>query len=285
LRATYGVAVTSAPKQALLFTLVGIVSAVSVTAILNRQPRPAAALEASDPERAATAAEEERDASLHATFFERPVEHFRILYQGGAQAAIGERVARVLEREYSRIGKTLNSYPSEPVTVILYTNREFQDITRSPSWATGRYDGRIRVAVGGAIDAANLDRIVTHELVHAVVASAAPRGVPAWLNEGLASYLESNDVSWAPAVIRNATTLLPLEDLIGGFSGLDEQNALVAYAESAIAAEILCDQLGANVGRFLQMVGNGSAVDEALLEFHLQPNAFQSEWRRRVGAR
>jgi hypothetical protein len=280
------VAVPSAPKQALLSAVVLIVSALSVTAILNRQPRPAAAApEGLDPERAAAAAEEKRDASLHATFFERPVEHFRILYQGGAQAAIGERVARVLEREYSRIGKTLNSYPSDPVTVILYTNREFQDITRSPSWATGRYDGRIRVAVGGAIDAANLDRIVTHELVHAVVASAAPRGVPAWLNEGLASYLESNDLSWAPAVIRNATTLLPLEDLIGGFSRLDEQNALVAYAESAIAAEILCDQLGTNIGRFLQMVGNGSAVDDALLEFHVQPNAFQSEWRRRVGAR
>ena len=51
------------------------------------------------------------------------------------------------------------------------------------------------------------------------------------------------------------------------------------------AAEILCDQLGTNIGRFLQMVGNGSAVDEAMLEFHVQPNAFQSEWRRRVGAR
>jgi hypothetical protein len=280
------VAGPSAPKQALLFALVGIVSALSVTAILNRQPRPAAAApDGSDSERAAGAAEENLDASLHATFLERPVEHFRILYQGGAQAAIGERVAGVLEREYSRIGKRLNSYPSEPVTVILYTNREFQDITRSPSWATGRYDGRIRVAVGGAIDTANLDRIVTHELVHAMVASAAPRGVPAWLNEGLASYLESNDISWAPVVIRNATTLLSLEDLIGGFSRLDEENALVAYAESAIAAEILCAQLGTNIGRFLQMVGNGSAVDDALLEFHVQPNAFQSEWRRRVGVR
>jgi hypothetical protein len=282
------VAAPSALKQALIVALVGMVSAVSVTAILNRQPRPAApTLEGSDAERAAAAldADEKRDASLHATFFERPVEHFRILYQGGAQAAIGERVASVLEREYSRIGKTLNSYPGEPVTVILYTNREFQDVTRSPSWATGRYDGRIRVAVGGAIDAANLDRIVTHELVHAVVASAAPRGVPAWLNEGLASYLESSDRSWARAVIRDAATLLPLEDLIGGFSRLDEENALVAYAESAIAAEILCAQLGTNIGRFLQMVGNGSAVDEALLEFHVQPNAFQSEWRRRVGVR
>ena len=50
---------------------------------------------------------------------------------------------------YSRIGKTLNSFPTETLTVILYTNREFHDITRSPAWATGNYDGRIRIAVGG----------------------------------------------------------------------------------------------------------------------------------------
>jgi hypothetical protein len=56
-------------------------------------------------------------------------------------------VARVLESEYWRIGKTVNSFPTETLTVILYTNREFHDITRSPSWATGNYDGRIRTTL------------------------------------------------------------------------------------------------------------------------------------------
>jgi Peptidase MA superfamily len=217
---------------------------------------------------------------------ERRNEHFRILYEGGAQESIGDRIANVLESGYRTIGRKLNSYPSEPITVILYTNREFQDLTRSPSWATGRYDGRIRLAVGGALQSTHeLDRIVTHELVHAIVASAAPHGVPAWLNEGLASYLESSDSSWAAETIRNASTVVPLDSLVNGFSRLDEQDALVAYAESATAAEILCGQLGANIGPFLQMLGNGSAVDDALLEFHVQPNAFHAEWRRRVGIR
>jgi Peptidase MA superfamily len=224
-----------------------------------------------------------REASVHNSYVERPAEHFRILYEGGTDQSIGDRVARVLEDGYTRIGKTLNSYPSGTTTVILYTNREFQDVTRSPAWATGRYDGRIRVAVGNALQSPyELDRIVTHELVHAIVASAAPRGVPAWLNEGLAAYLESTDRSWAAATLRGATPL-SLETLITGFSGLDEQNAIVAYAESAIAAEILCTRLGSDIARFLQLVGNGSSVDQALLEFQVQPNAFQAEWRRRVG--
>jgi hypothetical protein len=59
----------------------------------------------------------------------------------------------------------------------------------------------------------------------------------------------------------------------------------VAYAESTAAAEIRCAKLGSNIGGFLQMVGNGSSVDEALLAFQVQPDAFHSEWRRQVGLR
>jgi tetratricopeptide (TPR) repeat protein len=226
-----------------------------------------------------------RESAVHDSYLEKPAEHFRILYEGGPQRSIGDRVAQVLEREYSRIGNVLNSFPAEPLTVILYTNREFHDITRSPAWATGNYDGRIRIAVGGTIQARELDRVATHELVHAIVASAAPRRIPAWLNEGLASYLESTDQGWARGVVRGATTVVPLEALANGFQGLDEQAALVAYAESAIAAEILCAQLGPKIGAFLKEVGNGRSVDQALLEFQVQPNAFHAEWRRRVGLR
>ena len=223
------------------------------------------------------------ESSVHNSYVERPAEHFRILYEGGTEQSVGDRVERVLEREYWRIGKTLNSVPTETLTVILYTNREFHDITRSPSWAAGNYDGRIRIAVGGTLPSRDLDRVVTHELVHAIVASAAPQRVPAWLNEGLATYLEASDDAWTADVLRNATTIVPLDTLGHGFSGLDEQGALVAYAESAVAAEILCAQLGRNIGAFLQSVGSGDSVDQALLEFQVQPNAFHSEWRRRVG--
>jgi tetratricopeptide (TPR) repeat protein len=224
-----------------------------------------------------------RESSVHSGYVERTAAHFKILYEGGTKQSVGDQVARVLEREYSRIGKTLNSFPTETLTVILYTNREFHDITRSPAWATGNYDGRIRIAVGGELPAHELDRVVTHELAHAVVASAAPRPLPTWLNEGLATYLESADRGWAREALRNAATIVPLETLARGFNGLDEQRALVAYAESAVAAEILCAQLGSNIGAFLQLVGNGRSVDDALLEFQVQPNAFHAEWRRRVG--
>src|SRR5512132_1079210 len=128
-----------------------------------------------------------RESGVHNELTDRVGVRFRILFDGERQQALGTRVERILESGYWRIGKMLDSYPAETITVVLYTNRQFTDITRAPAWAGGAYDGRIRLPAGGALRTpAELDRVVTHELVHAVVSSAARGGhVPAWVNEGL----------------------------------------------------------------------------------------------------
>jgi tetratricopeptide (TPR) repeat protein len=226
-----------------------------------------------------------REAALHGKLTESPGVRFRVLFEGQTQQALGDRVARVLESAYWTVGKTLNTYPAETLTVILYTDRQFQDVTRAPAWAGGGYDGRIRLAVGGALKTPRaLDRVVIHEFVHAAIASVAPRNVPAWVNEGLASVLDSQDRTWSRRVLRTTTSRIALEDLEDGFGDLDGPTALLAYAESAMAAEILCERLGPNLGPFLQMVGSGHTVDQALSTFNVQPESFQAEWRRRIGA-
>jgi tetratricopeptide (TPR) repeat protein len=225
-----------------------------------------------------------RESKAHASYDEKPAEHFRILYEGGTQQAIGSRVASVLESEHARLATIFDKTPPAPVTVVLYTNQTFHDLTRSPAWAAGHYDGRIRVAVGGEFSSSDLDRLLAHELVHAFVAASASRRVPAWLDEGLATYLQSTDRNWIPAVLHGAEAL-PFEALTRGFSGLDERAALVAYAESATAVEILHARLGSKIGRFASLIGDGTPLDRALLEFQLQPDAFHAEWRRRVGLR
>jgi hypothetical protein len=227
-----------------------------------------------------------RESDVHARFDAATTVRFRVMFEGTEQRAVGERVSRVLESAYWSIGKQLNSYPGETLTVLLYTNRQFQDITRAPAWAGGGFDGRIRIPVGGALRTpATLDRVVRHELVHAIIAHAAPRNVPTWVNEGLASVFESPDRTWAAKVLAGAGEVFPLEDLDGGFSGLSGREALIAYAESAVAAEILCQRLGPNLGLFLQMLGAGHAVDQALGNLNVRPDDFYAEWRRRVGVR
>lgn len=228
-----------------------------------------------------------RESGVHHDLTDRVGVRFRVLFDGARQEALGARVERVLESGYWRFGKLLDSYPSETITVVLYTNRQFSDITRAPAWAGGSYDGRIRLPVGGAMRTpAQLDRVVTHELVHAIVASAARGGhVPAWVNEGLASHLESADRSWITAAMAGVDGVMPLEDLEEPFGDMDSRSAMVAYAESAVAARLLLERLGSSVGLFLQMIGTGTSVDDALSTLKVDPPGFHAEWRRRVGIR
>ena len=225
-----------------------------------------------------------REAAVHNRLNENTTARFKVLYEGTTQKAIGDQVSALLESAYWRIGKTMNTYPSETLNVILYTNRQFQDITRAPAWAGGGYDGRIRLPVGGALRSPKtLERVVTHEYVHAVIHNAAGDDIPTWINEGLASYMESPDRSWAAAALRRADGRISIKDLAGSFTEFDSDTALVAYAESLIAGQLLCERLGPNLGPFLQMLGSGHSVDQALSTVNIQPELFYAEWRRRIG--
>jgi tetratricopeptide (TPR) repeat protein len=224
-----------------------------------------------------------KESALHAGFNERQDARFKILFEGPEQRAVADRVAATLEAAYLRVGKTLNAYPPETITAILYTREQFRDITRSPGWAGGAYDGRIRIPVRGALNsAAELDRIVTHEYVHAAIQSLAPRGVPTWLNEGLASYLEPGQAAWLTRGLRTAPRLIPLSQLEEGFGRFDGNEALLAYAESVVAAKVLVERLGPNFPVFLQYVGNGTSVEQSLLLFNLTYADIEQAWARRA---
>ena len=180
-----------------------------------------------------------------------------------------------------RIGTSL-SYPPETVTAILYTGQQFHDITRSPSWAAAAYDGRIRIPVRGALDnPAELDRVVTHEFVHAVIHQLYPR-VPGWLNEGMATYLEGGDHAWLMARLRGSGRMIPLAQLSEAFHTGDGGDAAIAYAESYVGARVIAERLGASLPVFMGYVSNGTPLDQALQLFNVSPADVEREWARRA---
>jgi tetratricopeptide (TPR) repeat protein len=192
-------------------------------------------------------------------------EHFTVSFEGPAVAELAQSAVDSLERAYSRIEPQLNIYPPSAVQVILYTSEQFQDVTRSPAWAAGSYDGIIRVPMRGALDRPEeLDRVLAHEFTHALVHTLAPRAIPSWVNEGLASALESSDTAWADTIVAAAPGAFPLTSLTTSFGRLSGPAAAVAYAESALAMKALLDEIGGTgVTNLIRDLGEGQPLDTA----------------------
>jgi len=187
----------------------------------------------------------QKEAALHSGFRQTLGDHFTVLFEGPAEADLATRAVTLLEADYWRIGTALSIYPTSVTTVILYTREQFRDITRSPEWAGGAFDGRIRIPVQGALqNSAEFERVLAHEFTHALIQSVAARGVPTWLHEGLADCFDGSDIRKKEEQVRQSETRVPLTRLEESFEGLTAKDASLAYAESAVAVRTLLDDVG-----------------------------------------
>jgi tetratricopeptide (TPR) repeat protein len=206
-----------------------------------------------------------KESQLQERFYESRGAHFSVLFEGPADELLARRIVERLEESYWRIGAALTAYPAKPITVVLYTTEQFRDITRVPAWTAAAYDGRIRVPIRGALAQPDqLDRVLAHEYVHAVVAMLGGRNVPVWLNEGLAEVFEGGRSDEAEAILARVTTKPALEMLHGSFGSLSSSDARVAYAVSARAVQRMIDMRGPYaIIALLQDLSRGGAFASA----------------------
>ncbi len=183
--------------------------------------------------------------------------HFRITFDGYRHGGVSRKVLEILEDAYGTVGKEFNYFPAEPVNVILYTNRDFYDVTEAPGWSAGIYDGRIRIPVKGAEGReALLKKVLFHEYTHSVVRALTSR-CPLWVNEGLAEYFSIPQA-------RKVNQIIPLDLLSSSFSWLSGEQVSVAYRESYSAVSFLIERHGFyRMKEFLQSLSGGTDLDEA----------------------
>jgi tetratricopeptide (TPR) repeat protein len=187
-----------------------------------------------------------KEQELQSRFHTVRTEHFSALFELATDEPRAREVIERLEAAYRRVGNTLGVYPSEPITVVLYTREQFGDITNLAAWSAAGYDGRIRVPLGTALEERDeLDRVLSHEFVHAVVAMVGGRTVPAWVNEGLATMLEPAGPDDAEATLARTGARPSLSTLHRSFVGLSRRDAEIAYASAARAVRRLIEQCGA----------------------------------------
>ena len=206
-------------------------------------------------------AQMERLAQSEAGFWKDSSEHFDLSYDGDRSDLLGGafQITPQLERAYQQYGELFDVWPVEKgrpkIRVVLYRKEGFHEATGIGHWAGGLFDGTVRVPVEDMQKEKNdLERVLRHEIAHAFISSAGGSGVPGWLNEGLAQYLEYENLSARAARVQNARgrlrgkPLLPLAELQKSLAELDDDEKIqLAYSEGLALVEAIERNFGERV--------------------------------------
>jgi tetratricopeptide (TPR) repeat protein len=224
----------------------------------------------------------EREWRAEAGFRREMTARFVVKYRETLDADVRREIVAQLEAAAARVGRTLAYVPQQRTTVVLYEYREFRDVTRVHAWATGLFDGKIRLPVGRVRPPAHeLERLVVHEYAHAAIHELARGRAPRWLHEGLAQVLEgatADPILRAPAGL----TLAGVEALAG------DSDPLRARAGYDIALWIVRDLLDRGgiepLRELLARLGAGETMAEAMPRVYgLRLTELESQWRRVLG--
>lgn len=194
-----------------------------------------------------------------------------LIYYGIPTSSI-QTLHRDVSRDVARIKEVLGVSEHPTLRAIIFPN--VRELTRfGPTISQSATDGTF---FGGfaysqyllTIMASPSATVLTHELTHLLhdVAMGSPSTVraPAWLTEGIATYLETGQRNPLPRGYRNARSITRFREL-SSVPGR-QQDIGIFYLQSGdflgFLAELQGDQ---SIGRLLEELGNGARLDDALV--------------------
>jgi tetratricopeptide (TPR) repeat protein len=210
--------------------------------------------------------------------------HFSIVYDGESTPQLGHDVLEILDDAYYDIALKLKLHPKRQVSVTLLTKEAFFDITESPQWSSGWYEGQIKIPAANA-EADALREILVHEYVHAVIFDHVGHNCPWWLNEGLAQYLSKTDSDIINILDSNPDNSLSLNEITrfthGALNSMDRDEASHAYAASLSAVSFLFDDYGETIlQEIIESMSEGKTFNAS---FEIATGGtfegFETEWR------
>ncbi len=135
--------------------------------------------------------------------------------------------------------------------------------------------------------ASRMKRYIPHEITHLLIYEAVTpdsyRGVPRWLDEGLATaneHLPTPDLALALSEAYEANELVPLKDLCVLFSP-NPHTAVLSYAQSASVVSFIRNQYGAEgIRRLLSAYADGASCTNGVQEaLGVDFDELESAWR------
>ena len=138
-----------------------------------------------------------REAAVEGNFSEREGTHFVLRYEGRQTGFhFASELLSTLDRQYGDLQRDLGFAPDSTITVILYTEQQFSEVTQAPSWADGLNDGKVRIPVRDLSGVTpRLEAVLRHEMTHSFIHSLTHGHCPQWLNEGIAQMEEPRSSS------------------------------------------------------------------------------------------
>ena len=215
-------------------------------------------------------------------------EHFVIKYQKQGDQDKGFELRELLRTTYRDISRDFGYYFKRKVVVLLYEEEDFKKITQLPHWASGVYDGKVRMPINreGFTDQ-DLKALTAHEVTHAFIAGMSAGRAPAWINEGLAVYEEDKVKPRDLILFRSAIktrTLMSLDQLISQDATASIEDPLLVslfYEEAFQITKYLMDRYGVYpVKQILEQFGKGKNSDEAIRAvLKISPSRLEQEWK------
>ena len=213
----------------------------------------------------------QRESDWSGGYQELRSQHFLLRYDEGEVKALGNEVVSKLEDIFQELEQDLDIYPRETITVLLYPNQAFRDITRSPNWAGAVNDGKLRIPVSGLQSVTpELASVLKHELTHSFIRQETLGRCPQWFNEGLAQLEEGRKTELFGAELARfmaAGDTPPYSTLEGSFMNLPDLQAKKAYAKSLAALEYLRETYGmVEIRQMLKLMASKPTFSSILQE-------------------
>lgn len=214
---------------------------------------------------------------------------FDISFDAELPSGLSAEVLDALESAYAQIGGDFERFPTRRVPVLLYTKKDFTSVTAGPDWSGGLYDGKIRLPLGNVTKMTQpLRAVLFHEYTHVLIADIAGRGVPTWLNEGLAEYEGRSQFNYPDKELERAGKdgkLLGLATVTGPFLGMGSGEAALAYQQSHSMVKFLLSNYGWQPVREIlkslcEKVPADQAFKKALANWALDLPGFVELWKK-----
>jgi tetratricopeptide (TPR) repeat protein len=218
-----------------------------------------------------------KELNVSSEFLKTNTRHFKITFDGNAlNSSLTNPIINILEDYFKELSVTFNYYPTDPIQVIFYSNQDFKDVLKAPYWSTGVYDGKIRMPAKNIKLTSELSPILKHELTHAIISQKTNYNAPAWLEEGLAQFLEGERPSYSLEMLKAPS----IEAFPQSFTPFKSDEVKLLYGKSLSFVAYLQEQYGMwKILMLLDTLGEGKTMDEAFRSvFLLDLNEVEQQW-------